>query len=101
MSVFIQTIYLLFYAFILVLLLLQKEKNMSKVKISKKRHLVKAITWSALASVTTFFVGMAFGLKSDTALMIVVIDRVLKFGFYYIHERTWFSSNWGVIKPKD
>jgi len=73
---------------------------MSKVKISKKRHLIKAITWSILASVTTFFVGRAFGLKSDTALMIVAIDRVLKFGFYYIHERTWFSSNWGVIKPK-
>ena len=71
---------------------------MSKVKISKKRHLVKAITWSILASVTTFFVGRAFGLESDTALMIVAIDRVLKFAFYYIHERTWFSSNWGVIK---
>ena len=74
---------------------------MSKVKISKKRHLGKAITWSILASATTFFVGMAFGLESDTALMIVAIDRVLKFGFYYIHERTWFASNWGVIKPKD
>ena len=74
---------------------------MSKVKISKKRHLVKAITWSILASVTTFFVGRAFGLESDTVLMIVVIDRVLKFAFYYIHERTWFSSNWGVIKQQD
>jgi uncharacterized membrane protein len=74
---------------------------MNKVKISKKRHLVKAITWSVLASVTTFFVGRAFGLESDKALMIVAIDRVLKFGFYYIHERTWFASNWGVIKPKN
>jgi len=73
---------------------------MRKVKISKKRHLAKAITWSILASATTFFVGRAFGLESDMALMIVAIDRALKFGFYYIHERTWFSSNWGVIRPK-
>ena len=74
---------------------------MSKVEINKKRHIFKAITWSLIASATTFFVGLGFGLESDKALMIVLIDRALKFGFYYAHERTWFSSNWGVIKPKD
>jgi len=80
---------------------LRKDKKMSKVKISKRRHLIKATTWSLLASVTTFFVGRAFGLDTDKALMIVLIDRMLKFLFYYLHERAWFSSNWGVIKPKD
>jgi len=74
---------------------------MSKVKIRRRRHFLKAITWSLLASITTFFVGIAFGLESDKALMIVLIDRVLKFVFYYVHERTWFASNWGVVKPKD
>ena len=88
-----------FYSAILLHLLFEKEKNMSKVKISKRRHFIKALTWSFLASVTTFFVGKAFGLDNDKALMIVAIDRVLKFIFYYIHERAWFSSNWGVIKP--
>lgn len=72
---------------------------MSKVKISKRRHLIKALTWSLLASITTFFVGKAFGLENSKALMIVLIDRGLKFIFYYIHERAWFASNWGVIKP--
>ena len=74
---------------------------MSKVKIRRRRHFLKAMTWSLLASVTTFFIGMAFGLESDKALMIVLIDRILKFAFYYAHERAWFASNWGVIKPKD
>ena len=77
----------------------EKHKKMSKVKISKRRHFIKALTWSLLASVTTFFVGKAFGLDNDKALMIVAIDRVLKFIFYYINERTWFASNWGIIKP--
>ena len=72
---------------------------MEKVKISRKRHLIKALTWSFLASVTTFFISKGFGLDNDKALMIVLIDRVLKFIFYYAHERAWFSSNWGVIKP--
>ena len=73
---------------------------MSKVEINKKRHILKAITWSLIASATTFFVGLGFGLESDKALMIVLIDRALKFIFYYTHERTWFASNWGVIKKE-
>ena len=71
---------------------------MTKIKISKKRHLVKAITWSLIASITTFFIGKAFGLDNDKALMIVLIDRLLKFIFYYLHERAWFSSNLGIFK---
>ena len=31
---------------------------------------------------------------------LVVLDRVAKLIFYYFHERTWFASSWGVIKPK-
>ena len=46
---------------------------MSKVKIDKKRHIIKAVTWSLLASATTFLVGKAFGLENDKALMIVAI----------------------------
>lgn len=76
-------------------------KKMSKVKIDKKRHIIKAVTWSLLASATTFLVGKAFGLENDKALMIVAIDRVLKFVFYYLHERAWFASNWGVIKSEE
>ena len=76
-------------------------KKMSKVKIDKKRHIIKAVTWSILASATTFLVGKAFGLEDETAMMIVAIDRVLKFVFYYLHERAWFASNWGVIKAKE
>ena len=72
---------------------------MSKVKINRRRHLIKALTWSMLASIITFFVSKAFGLDNNKALMIVAIDRVLKFIFYYVHERVWFASNWGVIKP--
>ena len=85
---------------ILLHLSLLKQIFMEKIKISKRRHLIKSLTWSILASITTFFIGKAFGLENNQALMIVAIDRVLKFIFYYIHERAWFASNWGVIKPQ-
>ena len=81
---------------------------MSKVKISKKRHLGKAISWNFLAMVTTYVVltqlPPLFDLKpisKEGAGFLVILDRVVKLIFYYIHERTWFASNWGVIKPKN
>ncbi len=79
---------------------------MSKVRISKRRHLLKAITWNLLAMITTFFVlsylPPFFGfnpIDKSSVGWLVILDRVVKLFFYYAHERAWFSSNWGVIKP--
>jgi ABC-type long-subunit fatty acid transport system fused permease/ATPase subunit len=79
---------------------------MRKVTINKKRHIIKAITWNLLAMTTTFFVlsflPPYFGFESldkSSVGWLVIVDRLLKLIFYYAHERTWFSSNWGVIKP--
>tara|TARA_B100001142_G_scaffold281834_1_gene293838 strand:- start:23314 stop:23562 length:249 start_codon:yes stop_codon:yes gene_type:complete len=79
---------------------------MNKVTINRKRHITKAITWNLLAMTTTFIVlsylPPFFGFlpidKSQVGWL-VILDRVLKLCFYYMHERTWFASNWGVIKP--
>ena len=79
---------------------------MTKVKISKRRHLIKAISWNLLAMATTYMVLVYlppfFDLKpisKEGAGALVILDRVIKLGFYYMHERAWFSSNWGIIKP--
>jgi hypothetical protein len=79
---------------------------MQRVRISKRRHLIKAITWNLLAMTTTFFVlsylPPFFGfnpIDKSSVGWLVILDRVAKLFFYYVHERAWFSSNWGVIKP--
>jgi len=86
----------------------EKKVEVDKVKISKKRHLIKAVTWNLLAMTTTFFIlsylPPYFGFEpidKSSVGWLVVLDRVAKLIFYYFHERTWLSSNWGVIKPKD
>ena len=78
---------------------------MSKVKINKTRHILKAITWNLLAMTTTFvvlsYLPQFFGLKpldKSSVGWLVILDRVLKLLFYYFHERVWFASNFGVIK---
>ncbi len=79
---------------------------MSSVKINKRRHFFKAITWNVLAMVTTYIVLTQLpplvGLKSiskEGAGFLVVLDRVVKLVLYYFHERTWYMSKWGVLKP--
>ena len=81
---------------------------MSKEKISKKRHLIKAISWNLLAMITTYVVLTQLPpffdlepISKEGAGSLVILDRVVKLIFYYIHERTWFASNWGVVKPKN
>ena len=32
---------------------------------------------------------------------LVILDRVAKLIFYYLHERAWLTSNWGVVKTED
>ena len=86
---------------------LVEENIEGKVTISRRRHFFKAITWNLLAMTTTFFILSTlppyFGfepLDKSSVGWLVAVDRVVKLIFYYFHERTWFASNWGIIKPK-
>ena len=78
----------------------------NKVKINRKRHIIKAITWNVLAMTTTYLVltilppyfGLE-GISKEGAGFLTIVDRLVKLVFYYGHERAWFSSNFGVVKP--
>ena len=78
---------------------------MNKVSIDRKRHVLKAITWNLLAMTTTYLVltllppilGLQ-GISKEGAGFLTILDRIIKFVFYYGHERVWFSSNFGVKK---
>lgn len=79
---------------------------MNKVKINRKRHIFKALTWNLLAMTTTYIVLTELpplldlkAISKEGAGFLVALDRVAKLIFYYFHERAWFASNWGVIKP--
>ena len=78
---------------------------MQKIKIDKKRHVLKALTWNFLAMSITYLVLSElppfFNLEpisKEGAGFLVILDRVVKLISYYLHERAWFSSNFGVKK---
>ena len=60
-------------------------------KVSPKRHLAKAVTWRIIASIVTAMIAFAFGLPPKAVGSIFVVDLILKFVLYYIHERVWYN----------
>ncbi len=71
---------------------------MTKPSIDKKRHLLKAITWRIIASLTSFF--LAWGVTGDVkaGLSIGAADVIIKFVLYYLHERVWYNYDFGIEK---
>ena len=60
-------------------------------RVSKKRHLAKAITWRLIASLTTAGIAFLFGLPPKAVGAVFVIDLIIKFIMYYVHERIWYK----------
>ena len=67
---------------------------------SAVRHLLKTITWRIIASITTFAIAF-FIFREDPKAMekatgIAIVESVLKMLFYYLHERMWHRSKFGL-----
>ena len=60
-------------------------------KVEAKRHLVKAVTWRIIASITTALIAFAFGLPPKAVGAVFVADLIIKFVLYYVHERVWYK----------
>jgi adenylylsulfate kinase len=65
-----------------------------------KRTMAKSITWRIAATVITFVIVIIFTGRMDWAVSLSVLDLVLKFIGYYVHERVWDRVDWGIIIPK-
>ncbi|MDA3928142.1 MAG: DUF2061 domain-containing protein [Prolixibacteraceae bacterium] len=63
-----------------------------------RRHLVKAITWRFIASITTFIIGWIVTGSLDFGMAIGAADVILKIGLYYLHERAWYHSKFGIVE---
>jgi uncharacterized membrane protein len=70
---------------------------------NKKRSLVKTLTWRIIASTDTFIVGMFVtnyfldtGADPAIAATIAGFEVVTKMLLYYLHERGWSKSDWGL-----
>jgi uncharacterized membrane protein len=67
---------------------------------SKKRSMARTLTWRALASSDTFLLGLLMtGGDVNTATKIAVTEVVTKIFLFYLHERAWNRTQFGINKP--
>ena len=62
---------------------------------TKKRSLVKTITWRVIATTDTFILAWLFTSDEVIAASIAGLEVVTKLILYYVHERGWSPLQWG------
>ena len=65
---------------------------------SKKRHLAKTLTWRVTATLTTMIIAWIVSEDPLTGLTDGGIEFFVKMPVYYLHERAWYKSNFGLKK---
>ena len=67
-------------------------------KVTRKRHLVKAITYRIIGTITTMLTAWYITGNAISGVKIGIVESALKIGIYYIHERLWLKIKFGVKK---
>ena len=73
------------------------------------RHIIKTISWRLVGAIDTillvfvvyfFLFGKTEG-AAEIAVSMFSIEIVTKMALYYLHERVWYTSHWGVLKSTE
>lgn len=68
---------------------------------SKVRHLLKTITWRFVGTMDTMFLGWFISGSAEIGLSIGGLELFTKMLLYYLHERAWYRSNFGIPDRND
>lgn len=66
--------------------------------VMKRRHIAKAATYRIIASAITAMIAFLVTGSLVAASIIAPVDFCVKMVFYYIHERVWLKSEFGIQK---
>jgi uncharacterized membrane protein len=72
-----------------------KNKDYYKRGETKRRSIVKAITWRTLGTIDTIVIAYLLTGEIKTALSIGGIEVFTKMMLYFFHERLWNTIKWG------
>jgi uncharacterized membrane protein len=64
--------------------------------VEKKRHIAKTLTWRVVGTIDTMVIGYILTGDFKVGLSIGGIELFSKMILYYLHERVWYRSNFGV-----
>ncbi|MFQ5711753.1 MAG: DUF2061 domain-containing protein [Candidatus Geothermarchaeales archaeon] len=72
-----------------------KELKRRRTKDSRRRSLLKTLTWRLLGSATILIVSLIFTGDIFKAGLIALTAMEIKVALYYVHERLWERVGWG------
>ena len=64
--------------------------------VSKKRSILKAVSWRIVGTLDTMALGWIITGSSMMGLKIGALELFTKFILYYFHERIWLQSKFGT-----
>lgn len=67
---------------------------------SRKRHIVKTITWRFIGSLDTMLLAWIVTGDPLIGLKIGLAEVITKMALYYIHERVWYKMDFGLDKSR-
>ena len=67
---------------------------------SYKRHLMKTLTWRLLGTTDTICVSWLITGDPFIGLTIGFVEIITKMVLYFLHERLWYKSSFGVKKTE-
>ncbi len=66
---------------------------------NRKKHIFKTISWRIIGTLDTLLLSWLITGQLKLGLLLSGFEIITKMALYYMHERVWFASNWGIIKP--
>ena len=63
---------------------------------SQKRHILKTLSWRVIGTLDTIVLSWIITGNPLTGLKIGLVEVITKMVLYYLHERTWYNSNYGL-----
>ncbi len=74
--------------------------KIKKVEVSHKRHIAKTITWRVVGTIDTMLISWYITGNPILGLTIGGVEVFTKMILYYLHERAWYKSNFGLINKR-
>ena len=65
---------------------------------SKTRSILKTISWRIIGTLDTMCLGWLITGDPTVGLKIGALEIITKFCLYYLHERIWLRSKYGIKK---
>jgi len=69
-------------------------------KVSYKRHLAKTITWRLIGTLDTIVISWIISGNPIIGLKVGFVEVFTKMFLYFLHERIWYKTKFGIKKVK-